>query len=179
MTRAAPIDREHINQRHGMLFARDAIAVPHLFLSFDRQAATGQFTHARQAGRGVRRGTPDSLLVVVGCRRLWVEWKAPGVKIEAGGDQETMGARLIELGDAWGWANSCEAVRLLLMAEGIPLRENAAFLALHYDGAVASIIAKAEAKRGDAPKSYRAPKKAGPRYSATGKRAARFQAVMP
>jgi len=175
--RAKPIDREHINQRHGMLFARDAVAVPHLFLSFDRQAATGQFTHSRQAGRGVRRGTPDTLLIAADCRRLWCEWKAPGKKIEEGGDQQLMGAKLIGLGDAWGWVNSCEGYLLLMLAEGIPLQNNAAYLAMYYDGIVASLIAKAEAKRGDAPKSYKAPPKAKPRYTATGKRAGRMAGV--
>ena len=169
-----PIAREQILQRHVKLFVRDAVTAPHEFLAFDRAKATGKFSHMREAGRGVRKGTPDTLLLVLGFPPLWVELKAPGSKPDEA--QMEVGLALVAVGCRWEWCATVRSYWGVLADLGVPMAGNSSVQALHHDGAVASLIAKAEAKRGDAPKSY-VPPKAKPRYIATGKRAARMAGV--
>ena len=172
MTR--PIAREGILQRHVKLFVRDGVTAPHEFFAFDRAKAAGKFSHMREAGRGVRKGTPDTLLLVLGHPPLFVELKAPGGKLDAA--QLAVGEALRAVGCRWEWCTTVLSYRAILAEMGVPMAGNATVQAMHHDGAVASLIAEAELKRGDTPKSY-APKKAKPRYVATGKRAARMAGV--
>lgn len=66
---------EHNLQVQIKKWARECIAEPHVFLAFDRSRARGDFTHAREAARGLRRGTPDTVLMFR-ARWMWVELKA-------------------------------------------------------------------------------------------------------
>jgi len=172
MTRS--IAREGILQRHVKLFVRDAVTAPHEFFAFDRAKAAGRFSHMREAGRGVRKGTPDTLLLVLGYPPVWVELKAPGGKPDAA--QLAVGEALRAVGCRWEWCTTVLSYCAILAEMGVPMARNATVQAMQHDGAVASLIAQAELKRGDAPKAARKPK-AVPRYSATGKRAARMAGV--
>lgn len=155
------INREHILQKHVKTFARDAIEARHEFMAFDRAKAAGKFSHMVQKARGVRKGTPDTLLLVDGIPPIWCELKAPGNKPDA--DQTALGDALMAVGCYWSWITSVDAYRLWLAACGVPLRANAEYIAAIHDGQVASVIARAEAA---APKKPGAPRKAGPRYLA-------------
>ncbi len=146
------IHREWICQKHGKLFVRDAVAAEHEFFAFDRSSLVGwaaMQNSIREKARGVRRATPDTLLRVAGMPNIWCEWKAPGQKPTD--EQSAMGARLQELGDIWFWCTTIVGYHIELDLLAVPMRPNAAFLALHHDAAVRSEIAKAEAKAGKAP----------------------------
>ncbi len=172
----ARIQREHILQVRIREFVRDAVDAPHEFLAFDRSAAGGQFTHDRERSRGIRSGTADTLLMVAGMPDIWVELKRRGEKPEPGGDQEKFGEAVIAVGRMWFWADTVESYHQGLVRCGVPLRANAAFQAMHKDGRVDTIIAKAEVKRGKAHKTAK-PRKAGHRNVASGARARRMQRV--
>lgn len=169
-----PIDREAFLQRHAKLFARDAILNEHEFFGFEAARKSSVIQWAKEKAKGVRKSTPDTLTRVQGLPPIWVEFKMPGKKPRD--DQYAMGERLILLGDIWEWCDTINGYRLILLRYGVSLRPNSNFLALHHQAGADSLIAKAEAKRGDAPKSY-TPKKATPRYVATGKRAGRMAGV--
>jgi hypothetical protein len=148
------IQREHILQKHARLWAREAIAVEHEFFAFDRSKPFGQFTHMREKARGIKKATPDTLLVAFGVkRRIWCEYKAPGETPTD--DQFRMGERLIALGDAWVWHTTVCTYRLSLLAFGVPLRPSAEFLAIHHDACVQGEIERAEIKAGQVPKRMR------------------------
>lgn len=168
---AKPIDREAFLQRHAKLFARDAILDEHEFFGFEAARKSSVIQWGKEKAKGVRKSTPDTLTRVQGLPPIWVEFKTPGAKPRD--DQYAMGERLILLGDIWDWCDTIAGYAAVLSKWGVSLRPNAEFLALHHQAGVDSLIAKAEAKRGDPPKSY-TPKKAGPRYTATGKRAGRM-----
>lgn len=151
--RRKPIAREHILQKHVRAFARDAIDAPHELFAFDRAKAAGKFSHLVQKSRGVRAGTPDTLLRVAGIAPIWVELKAPGNSPDPA--QRDIGQRLQAVGDVWFWASSVEGYRAGLVAAGVPLRPNAELLAQHHDASVAGVIETAEQKRGKAPKTWK------------------------
>lgn len=147
------IHREHIAQKHCKLFVRDVVAAEHEFFAFDRSALVGwaaMQNSIREKARGVRRATPDTLLRVAGMPNIWCEWKAQGK--EPTDEQYAMGARLQDLGDVWFWCVSVVEYRSHLEDYDVPMRPNAAFLALHHDAGVMSEIAKAEMKAGKAPR---------------------------
>lgn len=158
---ATPIQREAILQKHVKQFVRDAVDAAHELFAFDRGKASGRFTHLAQAGRGVRKGTPDTQLCVMGFPPIWAELKAPGEKLRDDA-QEDIGRRLIAIGHEWFWTNSVDGYRQEIARRGVPLRANAALLAAHHDASVAGVILTAERKRGDAPKPYTKPRAAKP-----------------
>lgn len=151
----ARINREHILQTAIARWQREAIMTPHEFLAFDRSAPTGKFSHAREANRGIRRDTPDTLLLADGFRPLWVELKYPPNKVVDGDDQHKMGARLIATGCNWQWVQSVQQYRRVVFALRYRLTENAEFLALQGDAHVASLIAQAELKAGKIPRTWK------------------------
>lgn len=150
---ARPINREHILQVALVRFVREAVAAPHQFLAFDRSKAAGQFSHMREKARGVRAGTPDTLLIVAGMPPIWAELKAPGNKPTP--EQIAMGDSLMALGCWWSWVTSVGTYYEWVRSIGVELRANAEFLAMHADAGVRSKIAAAETKAGKAPKSYK------------------------
>jgi hypothetical protein len=148
-----PINREHILQVALVRFVRDAVSAPHEFLAFDRSKAAGQFSHMREKARGVRAGTPDTLLLVEGKAPIFCELKAPGNKPTE--QQIDMGDRLMAVGCWWSWATSVGTYFEWIRSIGVELRANAEFLAMHADAGVRSKIAAAETKAGIAPTSYK------------------------
>lgn len=157
MTGARRISPEHCLQKHVRLWVREAVAAPHVFLAFDRAAPTGQWTHARERARGVAPGTPDTLLRVKGLAPIWCELKAPGAKPSE--HQLRMGGILESVGDDWFVARSCVEYRAALVEIGVPLAQNAEFLALFRDAAVEKEIVRARGRQW----SPRAGKGGGPR----------------
>lgn len=148
-----PIDREHILQKALVKWVREAVSEPHEFLAFDRSKAAGQFSHLREKARGVRAGTPDTLLLTARLPPVWAELKAGTNK--ASEQQEDMGNRLVAMGGHWACLSSVEAYRAWIFGLGVELRANAGLLAMHADASVLSVIARAEEKRGKSPRSYK------------------------
>lgn len=66
---------EHSLQTQIKKWVRECVAEPHVFLAFDRAAAANPRTHLYEAARGIRAGTPDTVLLFRG-RSMWVELKA-------------------------------------------------------------------------------------------------------
>ena len=145
------IQREAIIQKHARLWAREALACDSEFFAFDRANPTSQWQHMHEKMRGVKAGTPDTLLRVKDRRNIWCEFKSPGNK--PSDVQLAIGARLIALGDDWGWCASVNEYRLYLTGLDIAMHPNAQFLALHHDVSVMSEITKAEAKAGYMPRT--------------------------
>lgn len=143
------IDREHILQGHLVRWVREAVPGGEFF-AFDRSAAYGQWSHARQKARGVRKGTPDTLLCVAEKVPIWCELKAPGE--EPDDAQKDIGRKLRDIGHYWFWSTTIEHYWRTIAGFGVYLVPNAEFLALHHDGLVATVIAKAEAKASIGPR---------------------------
>jgi len=156
---ARQINREHILQVALVRWCREAIATPHTLLGFDRSKAFGQFSHMREKARGVKAGTPDTLLIVYGVPPIWCELKAPGNKPTP--EQEAMGDTLMRLGCYWSWATSIGQYYAWMVSLGIRMHPNAETLATLADAGVQSKIGKAEIKAGKVPKSYK-PREAKP-----------------
>jgi hypothetical protein len=149
---AKRIEREHILQRHLREFVRDAV-LDGEFFAFDRSKPAGRFTHLRERARGVRKGTPDTLLCLADRMPIWCELKAPGE--EPSGAQNDVGADLQRLGHVWFWTTTVTAYHAELVRLSVPMRANAALLAAHHDACVEGVIATAERKRGAVPKAPR------------------------
>lgn len=149
------IQREHTFQVRLRKWVREAVATDHEFMAFDRSQASGQFTHDRERSRGLRKGTPDTLLLVKGFAPIFCELKAKGEVVKPGSAQDEMGLALMAVGCWWSWCDRVQTYCAWLQTIGVPLRANAEFLALHADGSTDTLIAKAEAKAGKAPKSYK------------------------
>lgn len=141
MTTRRHIDREAISQKHGKLWARENITVPHTFLAFDRSAPYCQFSHMRQKSRGVRKGTSDTLLLVVG-KHIWCEWKQPGKRPDD--EQDAFGREIIERGDVWFWTTTVLHYAWELNNLGVPLRSGWQAYAEDHDLRVAAEIQRAE-----------------------------------
>lgn len=175
------IDAEHILQVRLRLWVREAVVSPHKFFAFDRSAARGQWTHAREKARGIQRSTPDTLLCLQD-EMLWAELKDPRLNLDDDRfrkrwpDQWQMGMDLIDIGHSWHWFQSVVAYYEWLIP-GIDLTPNANFLAVQADATVASLIEAAELKRGVLPKRLRVAK--GPRPTVSQVRRAERARMLP
>lgn len=166
--RRAWIPRETWRQEKAVVFARDAIIGPHRFLAHDRSQAKSPKEHLWQAKRGVRKGTPDTQLIVPlrdseFAHHIWFEFKSEGNKPDD--DQIRLLRSLEELGDDASWGVTIDDMRRFWVRCGVPLVANAEYRAMVLDGLVDSRIAKAEgvtpiAKR----KRAASPKSTGPRF---------------
>lgn len=150
------------------MFARDCVVGPHKFLAHDRSRQTGK-EHLWQWKRGVRKGTPDTQLIVPlrdseFAHHIWFEFKAPGE--EPDDDQKKMLLDLEALGDDAHWGVTIEELRCFWAACGVHLTRNAEYRAMVLDGLVDSRIAKAESRISSAPRNAR-PKRAAPRNTAS------------
>jgi hypothetical protein len=166
--RRRPIDREHILQKHLKKFAEEAV-IGGEFLAFDRAKKMGQFSHMRERARGVRKGNADTLLRVAGLPPIWCEVKYG--KNVPDDDQEEFGRRMQAVGDIWFWTTSVVAYFTRLKGLNVPLRANAALIAMDHDARVLGEVMSAEEKRDGAPKVARI--KAVPRFTARKRMVAR------
>lgn len=149
-----PIQHEHKLQSAIFKWTKSAIDAPHLFFSFDAAKKSSMNAWQREAARGVQPSTPDCALFVKGMRPIWAELKAPGNRPTE--RQIAMGDAIIRDTDGfWSWVDSVAKYALWLQAIGVPLVPNAVLQAEQYDGKVEGWVARAEAKAGKPPKSYR------------------------
>lgn len=167
-TRRKPVHREAILQRYIKRFARDNIMCSHEFFAFDRSARDG-FSHVREKAKGLRKATPDTLVITAAFRDFWCELKWGNNKPDD--DQLEMGRRLKDLGCHWYWTTSVVGYYGCLREVGIPMRNYSAEMAEAADRSVAAMIAKAEAKL----PSKAAPRKRAPRYTMTVAKGVKFQ----
>lgn len=70
---------EHLLQVAVMKLAREVITAPHRIRAFDRSKNESGMQHLNEAARGIRKGTPDTELIVNG-RSINIELKARGTK---------------------------------------------------------------------------------------------------
>lgn len=168
------IQREHIYQAALAKWVETYVIGPKVFLAFDRGKAPGRSkgailgAKARQRKRGIKAGTPDTLLRVRGFAPIWWECKAPGKEVKDGDDQLKVGLELIEVGDHWGWGITVEQYAVKLVNIGVPLAHGWSLGAMTADAGVTTKIEKAEMREGRLPK--RLTTKAEPRFT-MGKRA--------
>ena len=120
------IQREHLLQKHIRLWVREAVAEDHEFFAFDRSKANSQWSHEFERQRGIRRSTPDTLLVLQ-LLTCWCEVKRTGQKPTD--EQRDMGAKLEALGEVWFWVTSVQEYYAALVGHRVRLHPNAAFLA--------------------------------------------------
>lgn len=165
---------ESWRQEKAVVFARDAVVGPHQFIAHDRSQARGDKSHLHQWRRGVRKGTPDTQLILPDGRSIWFEFKSRGNVVKDDDDQGRMLAALRDLGHAASWGVTIDDLRRFYEAEGVPLVPNAAYRAMVLDGLVDSRIAKAEGKVPRV-KKKRSPRKAPPRTPVTVKVAHRLK----
>lgn len=158
---------EAILQTNVGKFVRSAVTVPHRFACFDRSAndATGR-RHLWEKNRHIRKGEPDTELLVPSIPAIRVELKAGSNKPTD--DQWEQGRQIQAAGHHWGWTNSVEGYGELLEGWGVPLAVNWRFQAQHYDGLIASKAAKEPLPK----------RKAPPRQQPAAARVRRVQAIM-
>ncbi len=174
------IPKESYRQEKAVVFVRDAVIEPHIFLAYDRAQPRGDQSHLFQWRRGLRADTLDTELLTLGksCR---FEFKAPGQKVKDDDGQGLMIRTLISLGvHAW-WGVTIADLCVFYRRCGVKLVANAEYRALVLDGLVDSRIAKAEAKAAGSapPKPKRAPRKAPPGRLATVKQGFRLGVWRP
>ena len=143
--------------------ARGFIAAPHVFLAMDRSAAQSQWQHAHEAARGVRRGTPDTVTMVLGFPDFWCELKVNGNKTDD--SQNEALADIRSTGRIATVAYTVSERFAQALTVGIPFMPGAHVAAMRMDALLDSARAKA---KGAAPKSYKARK---PRAAPATKRA--------
>lgn len=144
--------REHTFQAFAAKFVEAALDEPHLFLAFDRAKPPGRSrgaqlaAMARQKARGMKAGTPDTLLITAGAS-IWCEWKAPGEEVRDGDQQDVMGQTLLGLGHHWSWCSSIIVYHDWLESIGIRMRRNSAIIAADYQGKAEAAAARPKAAR--------------------------------
>jgi hypothetical protein len=122
--------REHRLQAAIKSFVKHCVAVDHLFMAFDRSAKKSDLQHILEKNRGIRTGTPDTVLLFSG-RAVWVELKAGSNKPTDA--QEQIGNAIQRTGHVWGWANSVDSYRQFLAAQGVAMTALAPVTAQDFD----------------------------------------------
>jgi hypothetical protein len=152
---------EHSLQTQILRFVKDCVECSWEFLAFDRSQNHSGRQHMWEAARGVKAGTPDTLLLVPGKPAIFCELKAPGNKPTP--VQDHIGHKIQEAGHDWFWADSVQSYRMGLMVRDVPLRGNACLVAEHRDALLLSARIKAE----EAPKKRASAKPFTPKPSAS------------
>ena len=142
------IQREAATQKHVMQFVRENLPGSEFF-AFDRSAPSGRFTHMREKARGVRKGTPDTLLRIAGYPNIWAELKAPGKKPTD--EQIDIGRRLEAVGDVWFFADSVVAYATQLRNAGVVMSPRWREHAEDHDARAQGEIERAMMKKGNLP----------------------------
>lgn len=132
------VQREKQLQSAIVKFVKNCVTVPHLLLAFDRsenrRSASGD-SHMWEAARGIKTGTPDTVLLVGGMPSLWVELKA-GNKGPTDA-QLHVHALIRAASHKVTWCNSVEGYRKAMLVAGVPLIPAAAIVAADYDAKLA------------------------------------------
>ncbi len=154
------IHREHIFQKHLKIWVRENLPLSQFF-AFDRTKALGKFSHARQKAHGIRKGTPDCVLLMPGKPDVWCELKAPGKRPDE--DQEAIGSDIIATGRIWFWTTSVAGYLNTLEAKGIVPRDaRLRWAAENHDVRIQVELERAQIKAGKLPKRF---KESKPRVS--------------
>lgn len=130
-----PGSPEHALQIRIKRFVSECVVAPHRFLAFDRSKKQSLRQHIREKARGLESGTPDTVLIVPG-PSIWCELKAAESREGPTDNQEAIGGDIIAAGHYWCWAKSVEQYRAHLVRFGVPLRPNAAIVAMRYDALI-------------------------------------------
>lgn len=154
--RRPPVYAETILQTVGIVpFAKHAINLPpdqYQFFAFESAKANGR-DRMRDAAKGVRKATLDTLLQVIGRRAIWCELKARGKK--PSDDQYAMIAKLCGMGCFAYWVDSVEGIRKFWSRCGVPMHANAEYQAMILDAKVDSLVAKKRAEAETKPRPFR------------------------
>lgn len=126
-------------------FVRNAVTGSPVFLSFDRSASQSKFQHARESARGIRRGTPDTLLMCNNLPDFFCELKvAPNApdasQVECLDDIRRVGRNAAV---AYSVTEYFEAAQKF----GVPMTHGAAVLALQLDALIQSARARTEPQK--------------------------------
>jgi hypothetical protein len=140
------IRREHPLQVQVKLFVKKCVDCEHEFASHDRAAPQSQMQHKWEFDRGVRKGWPDTELVLPEGRTFRCELKESRVKRLTDDNQIRLLARFKELGHVSTWANSVLMYGEICQYYGIPLKSNWRTVAEVADAYVAADIRTQEAK---------------------------------
>jgi len=136
---------EHVLQVQCKAFAREAIDSPHSFMAFDRSTNHSGTQHMWEANRGVRKGMPDSLTLVIGIA-IFCEFKVPGGKPSV--FQEEMGREIRAAGGHWFWTTSVTGYMDGLSRFGVHFRPNARLIAEHREALFQGYLLKDVVPRG-------------------------------
>jgi hypothetical protein len=148
-------------------FARAFVAVPHSFLAFDRAKKQTERQHIHEASRGVRRGTLDTLLMVIDMVDFWCELKVPPNKVREGDSQWEMMMDLRRVHRHAAVATSVTEYWREAVKVGIPFTPGAEVAAMRYDALLES--ARAKAKAGKPLRPHKPTKPRRPRVQASRK----------
>ena len=158
--RKTPVYAETILQTVGVVpFAKGAINLPpdqYQFQAFE-SAKSGDRVRMRDARKGVRKSTLDTLLQASGLPEIWCELQARGGKPRP--DQIAMIEKLRNMGRFADWADCVDSVRIFWKSCGVPMHANAKYQAMVLDGKVDALVAK---RRAEAEANPRTPRKSTP-----------------
>lgn len=121
---AALIHREHVLQRAIKRFVLRCVIGEFEFVAHDRAAQRSDHDHIWQAARGLRRGWPDTEILLADGRTFRCELKAPGRRLDDEEYQAELITRLNLLGHPTTWANSAAMYGAEGERFGVPLRPN-------------------------------------------------------
>ena len=133
-------------QRALKWFVARAIAVPHVFACHDRGAPRSEHEHIVEAARGIRRGWPDTELVLPKGRTFRCELKRYGRRIEIGSAQDHIRLALNQLNHPTSEADSVRGYAEECCRFDVPLKPNWPTLAQLADEMVAADIREQQAK---------------------------------
>lgn len=154
---------EHLRQKHVRLWVRENVPTPRVFVAFDRSKKQSQWQHMREKARGLRKGTADTCLQVLGLPAMWVEMKAPGKKPDD--DQRQFGADVVEAGALWDWTDSVVGYATIIRGWGVKLGPLAMLSAEDHDRQIAAMEIRAEESKTGKPSPKRVSKPRAPRPS--------------
>jgi hypothetical protein len=150
---------EHVLQVQCRAFVREAVDAPCSFQCFDRSANASGTQHMWEANRGIRKGQPDTLLVIYG-HPIYCELKVSPNKPTR--HQEDMGLEIQRAGGMWFWANSVIGYMDGLLHYGVHMRPNARLIAEHREGLFQGYLLKGLVPNGIPSGAPPSPKSRGP-----------------
>ena len=122
---------EHNLQTQILKLVRACAPSGAVFLAFDRSKAHSQFQHAREKARGIRSGTPDTLLMVLDVPDFWCELKVDDNDTTDSQDEVIDDIRRVGRNAAVAW--SVEQYRAAAVAAGIVMSPGAVVMAMRLD----------------------------------------------
>ena len=150
------IGPEHALQVAIKRWVRENVLRPHVWLAFDRTRKTSAMQHIAEANRGLRAGTPDTVLMIDGAA-VWVELKAG--RNTTSEQQDELHKEMAGVGFTVGVCWSVEQYAYELHARHIALRAGAFDRAQAADAKLAAPKVAKKGRKGRAPKAKPEPSK--------------------